>query len=207
MQKSLIILLCFILLLGAGLFFLLQQEPIEDDTRKEQVLVSLKSAAEAEDYPAFARYLKTAYEKGWNTEQDFESIESASYVKADQAYFIPGNYQKTLEISTIVYTQVPQGWRFQYLRVLALEKLGRMPLEQNNLAGAEEYAFTILKMTFRPEGANLLADVYIQKIEESLAAGNLQEALNQYAFIKDFEISDDRRARLNELMFNTVQYR
>jgi len=201
-----------ILALGAGFFFLSPyggspagrqnqqpQEPLQELT-KENLLLSLKSAAEAEDYPAFAKHLKTAYEKGWNKDMDFESIESAAYVKADQTYFIPGNYQKTLEISTIVYNQVPQGWRFQYLRVLALEKLGRQALEAGDLAGAEKLATAILLMTFRPEGANLLADVYIQKIEESLRAGNLQEALNQYAFIKDFEISADRAARLQELI-------
>jgi len=213
MQKSLIILILLILLLGAGFFFLQRQEPVEDDAgtqteaTKEQLLVSLKSAAEAEDYPAFAQRLQTVYEKGWNKDMEFESIESSAYVKADKTYFIPGDYEKTLEISTIVYNLVPQGWRFQYLRVLALEKLGRMALESpygGSPAGrqaAEDYANTILKMTFRPEGANLLADVYMKKIEESLQTGNVQEAQAAYLYIKDFEVSEDRRARLNELMF------
>ena len=212
MQKPFVILLSIVLLLGAGFFFLspFGGSPTgrqNQDITKEQLLVSLKSAAEAEDYPAFAKHLKTAYEKGWNKDIDFESIESSAYVQADQTYFIPGNYQKTLEISTIVYNQVPQGWRFQYLRVLALEKLGRMALESpygGSPAGrqaAEDYANTILKMTFRPEGANLLADVYMKKIEESLQTGNVQEAQAAYLYIKDFEVSEDRRARLNELMF------
>lgn len=199
-MPKIIILVIFlgILLLSAAFFVLSPREDIQDMT-KEQLLLSLKSAAEAEDYLAFARHLKTVYEKGWNKEKDFESVESSAYVKADQTYFIPGNFQKTLEVSTIVYNEVPQGWRFQYLRVLALEKLGRMALEQNDLQSAENYATAILKMTFRPEGANLLADVYIQKIEESLKAGNLEDAQNQYTFIKDFEVSNDRRTRLEEL--------
>jgi hypothetical protein len=41
--------------------------------------------------------------------------------------------------------------------------------------------------------------VYIQKIEESMKAGNLEEAKNSYLYIKDFEVSQDRRMRLEQL--------
>jgi tetratricopeptide (TPR) repeat protein len=215
MQKPLIILVSFILLFGAGLLFLQQQGKERDSQNgnqveengakdfenisKEDLLLRLKEATQAKDYAALAKYLKASYEKGWYQEQDFQAAESAAYVQADNIYFIPGDYEKTLEVSTLVYSAVPQGWRFLYLRVLALEKLGRLALEQNDVQGAEGYATTILQMTFRPEGANLLGDVYIQKIEESMKAGNLEEAKNSYLYIKDFEVSQDRRMRLEQL--------
>lgn len=169
------------------------------DLTKEELLLSLKEAAEAEDYTSFARYLKAANEQGWYKEADFQSIESAAYVKADQTYFIPGDYEKTLEVSTLVYNAVPQGWRFLYLRVLALEKLGRQALKENDFEGAKEYALTILRMTFRPEGANLLADVYIKKIEGSIEAQNKTEAEEFLNYIWDFEVSEERREQLIEL--------
>ena len=165
---------------------------------KEELLLGVKEAVEAEDYALFAQYLKTAQEKGWYEEADFQAVESAAYVKADETYFIPGDYEKTLEVSTLVYDAVPEGWRFRYLRILALEKLGRLALEKNDLKGAEEYALTILRMSFRLEGTNLLADVYIQKIEKSLASGNKIEAQEALNYIWDFEVSEDRRAQLEK---------
>ena len=216
MQKPFLILISIVLVVGAG-FFLLQQQPKEvtepknggqidengtknvQDLTKEELLLSLKEAAEADDYALFAKYLKAADEQGWYKEADFQKVESAAYIKADQTYFIPGDYNKTLEVSTLVYNAVPQGWRFLYLRVLALEKLGRLDLEGNDLEGAKEYALTILRMVFRTEGANLLADVYIEKIEGSLEAQNKTEAQEFLDYIWDFEVSEERREQLIEL--------
>ncbi len=166
---------------------------------KNQILAELKSAAEKEDYPTFADLLKKVYDNGWEKEKDFEKVESEAYMKVDKDYFMVENYDKAFEISTIVYDKAPSGWRFAYLRIITLEKTGRMALEKNDLAGAEEKALTILKMTFRLEGTNLLADVYIKKIEADIAAKNKVQATADYNYIKDFETSQDRRDKLNSL--------
>lgn len=166
---------------------------------KEQLLADLKSAAEKEDYSAFADLLKKVYDKGWEQEKDFESAESEAYKKADKNYFTAGNYDKALEVSTIVYAKAPSGWRFRYLRTITLEKLGRIALEKGDLAGAEENALTILKMMFRPEGANLLADVYIRKINADISAKDKTKAESDLNYIWDFEASQDRRDTLTDL--------
>ena len=58
-------------------------------------------------------------------------------------------------------------------------------------------------MSFRPEGANLLADVYIEKIEGSLADNNKTQAQEFLNYIWDFEVSENRREQLVELRRTT----
>lgn len=166
---------------------------------KETLLANLKSAGDREDYATFADYLKQIYEKGLYKDKDFESAESAAYVKATDKYYKTGDYEKSLEIATIVYDQVPAGWRFRYLRIVSLEKLGRAAFSQNDFARAEQYANIILQMMYRPEGANLLADIYIAKIESNIAAGDKTAAQNNLKYIWDYEVSQDRRDKLNQL--------
>lgn len=168
-------------------------------SEKETLLANFKSAAEKEDYAVFAAHLKTVYEKGLSEDKDFTSVESAAYVTATDKYYKTGDYQKSLEIATIVYDQVPAGWRFRYLRIVSLEKLGQAAFSQNDLVKAESYANTILQMIYRPEGANLLADVYIAKIEANIAAGDKTAARNNLKYIWDYEVSQDRRDKLNQL--------
>ena len=62
----------------------------------------------------------------------------------------------------------------------------------------------ILQMMYRPEGANLLADIYIKKIEINLAKGDKVSATNNLNYVWDYEVSEDRRDRLNELK-QTIQ--
>ncbi|HEA84364.1 MAG TPA: hypothetical protein ENI04_00030 [Candidatus Wildermuthbacteria bacterium] len=214
MQKLFLMVIAVVLLFGAGFFFLQQQEvtdpengnQIEDNgvedlenITKEDLLLRLKEAADIDDYASFGKYLKVAYDKGWDKEDDFNNMERSVSVKADEAYFIPGDYEKTLEVFTILYNAVPQSHRFMYLRVLALEKLGRLALAGNDLQEAEERALTILKMTFRPEGAHLLADVYMEKIEASIASGNKTEAQELLDYIWAFEVNEERRTQLVDL--------
>lgn len=168
-------------------------------TDKASVLADLKLAGDKEDYVSFAQFLKIVYANNWQTEKDFDSAESAVYVKIDKTYYTPGNYTKSLEITTIVYNQVPASWRFLYLRVLSLESLGRAALAKGDLATAQTDALAILKMTFRLEGTNLLADIYIQKIQVDVAAQNKTQATTDYNYIKDFEVSADRTSKLNQL--------
>jgi hypothetical protein len=85
------------------------------------------------------------------------------------------------------------------LRIRCFEKIGRTAYDANDLTKAEEYAMNILKMMFRPEGANLLGDVYIKKIENDIKEGDTQSALNNLNYIWDYELGQDRRDKLNEL--------
>lgn len=170
-----------------------------DLSTKEGLLSALKEAGEKEDYQSFTEYLKMVYQKQWDKEEDFTKAESEVYMKVTENYFDKGEVNKALEISDMVYKEVPQGWRFRYLMIRCLEKLGREAFEQGNLEKAEEFAMRILQMMYRPEGANLLADIYIQKIEASLVANDKTSALNNLNYIWDYEISQNRRDKLVEL--------
>lgn len=170
-----------------------------DLSTKDGLLSVIKNTGEQEDYENFAKYLKMVYERLWDKEEDFAKTESETYMKVTENYFDKGDIEKALEISSIVYDEVPQGWRFRYLRIRCLEKLGRDAFDQGDLAKAEEYAMKILQMIYRPEGANLLADIYIKKIEENLANNDKTSALNNLDYIWDYEISQDRRDKLTKL--------
>ena len=170
-----------------------------DLSTKEGLLSALKRAGEKEDYQNFAQYLKMIYQKQWDEEEDFARTESEIYMKVTENYFDKGDIDKALEISSLVYQEVPQGWRFRYLRIRCLEKLGRDAFSQGDLVKAEEYAMKILQMMYRPEGANLLADIYIKKIETNLLANDKAPALDNLNYIWDYEVSQDRRDKLTEL--------
>jgi len=172
---------------------------------KEGLLSALKEAGEKEDYQGFTEYLKMVYQKQWDTDEDFAKAESQVYMKVTENYFDKGDVNKTLEISNMVYKEVPQGWRFRYLRIRCLEKLGREAFEKGDLNEAENYAMEILHIMYRREGADLLADIYIKKIEENLAKENKEEALKNLNFIWDYEVSQDRRDRLIELRNQTIE--
>jgi len=200
--------LCGILGIAGVGFWLAMSDIATDDIVNEQqkidlstktgLLETIKNTGEQEDYENFAKYLKTVYQKQWDKEEDFTKAESEIYMKVTEKYFDKGEVNKALEISDMVYKEVPQGWRFRYLRIRCLEKLGREAFEQGNLEKAEEYAMTILHMMYRSEGANLLADIYIQKIEANLASNDKASALNNLNYIWDYEVSQDRRDKLTE---------
>lgn len=163
------------------------------------LLAKITEAGQKEDYSNFANALKEVYKRAWEKEADFENVERSTYIFVDTNYFVAGKLDRALEITTIVYNQVPSGWRFFYLRVLVLEKFGRDAFNVGDLVTAEKRALDILTMGFRLEGTNLLADVYIKKIENDITAKDKNSALNDYKFIKDFEVGDDRRAKLDSL--------
>jgi len=177
----------------------IETEPEIDLSTKEGLLAVMKDVGQNEDYENFAKYLKMVYQKQWDKEEDFAKAESETYIKVTENYFDKEDVNKALEISDMVYREVPQGWRFRYLRIRCLEKLGREAFEQGDLEKAEEFAMIILQMMYRPEGANLLADIYIQKIEANLAANDKTSALNNLDYIWDYEVSQDRRDKLIEL--------
>ena len=126
------------------------------------------------------------------------------YVYATDEYWKKGDLANSLRVSTIVYNQVPEAWRFRYLRIITLEKYGRNAFNSGDLKTAENYANQILQMMFRPEGADLLADIYISKINTNIKDGNTTLAKQNFNFIRDYEISANRREILNELKNNWV---
>lgn len=166
---------------------------------KDKLLTSLKSSVDAENYTAFGDKLNEVYKNSWQNDKDFQTLESALYVTATKKYFDTGNYTKALEVSTIVYKKISEPWRFRYLRIRTLEKLGRIAFNKGDLKTAEAYANQILQMIFRLEGTNLLADIYIQRIENNLKNNNISLAKKNLDFIWDYEVSQDRRTTLNNL--------
>lgn len=170
-----------------------------DLSTKQGLSESLKQAADNNDFQKFAELLKKVYQNKWEQEELFGKTESAAYMKITEQYFDKGNIEKALEIASIVYEQVPQGWRFRYLRIRSLEAQGRTAFNQGDLKIAEEKAMLILNMMYRREGADLLADVYIKKIETNIQNNEKQIAINNLNFVWDYEVSDNRRAKLIEL--------
>lgn len=166
---------------------------------QKDLLAVLKKNVDAKDFSSFADTLLEVYKNKWGEVEDFKKVESSLYVYAYDNYFAKGNLAKSLEVSTIVYGKVPEAWRFRYLRILTLEKYGRDALNAGDLKTAEGYANTILQMMFRTEGTNLLADVYIAKINTNIKAGDTASAKNNLGFIWDYEVSADRRATLQSL--------
>lgn len=166
---------------------------------QKKLFEDLKTAAQKEDYENFAKTLKEIYKNQWEGLKPFQAIESALYVLATDKYFQTKNYEKSLEVSTIVYSEVPLGWRFRYLKILSHEKLGRLALQKNDLAEAEKQALAILSMMYRIEGADLLGDIYIKKIRDALTKKDKKSAQDALAFIWDYEVSQDRRKILNDL--------
>lgn len=173
--------------------------PTFDSSTKEGILSAMDYYSKLEDFNNFSKYLEVMYQKQWDKDPTLEKKESEIYMNITTKYFDTGNIDEALRISTIVYDEVSQGWRFRYLRIRCLEKIGRDAYNQNDLIKAEEYAMKILQMMFRLEGSDLLADVYIKKIEGNLTQGDKMAAANNLNFIWDYEVSQDRRDKLIEL--------
>ena len=167
-------------------------------TEQKDLLTKLKKTVDNRDFESFASLLQEVYKNGWMN-QEFTALESQLYVYATDKYWVKGDLANSLRVSTIVYDKVPEAWRFRYIRILTLEKYGRDAFNAGDLNSAESYANKILQMMFRPEGANLLADVYISKIRTNIKNGNTTLAQQNLGFIWDFEISQDRRDILTDL--------
>ena len=174
---------------------------IASNLTKEQkdLLMKLQIAVNARDFESFALALLEVYKNQWSQVKELIKLESDMYVYATDEYWKKGDLANSLRVSTIVYNQVPEAWRFRYLRIITLEKYGRNAFNSGDLKTAENYANQILQMMFRPEGADLLADIYISKINTNIKDGNTTLAKQNFNFIRDYEISANRREILNEL--------
>ena len=175
-----------------------EKSPIYEKDSKEDLEQRLNEANKNNDYAAFADALAVVYKKGLEADENLVKIESEMYMKGT-GYFESGEIDKAYEMADVIYSKVFSSWRFRYLKIRCLEKYGRDEFEKGNYDKAGEYAIKILQIQFRPEGANLLGDVYIKKIENNLSAGDKEAALNNLNYIWDYEVDETRRSRLTEL--------
>ncbi len=163
------------------------------------LLARLQKTVDDKDFNAFADVLLEVYKKDWGNKKEFSAVESKMYVYATNEYWVKGDLENSLRVADIVYTKVVEGWRFRYLRIVTLEKYGRNALNAGDLVKAESYANQILQMMYRPEGANLMADIYIAKIEQNIKDGKLELAKQNLGFIWGFEVSQDRADKFEAL--------
>ncbi len=159
----------------------------------------LKKASDEEDYAEFAKNLKEIYANGWQGEKDFTKIESETYVRATNI-FTNGETQKAFDIANIVYSQVFESWRFKYLKVRVLEKLGLQALEKGELDKAKNYATQIMSIEFRPEGVNLMAKTLIAQAEAAIKSGDKTKAKSILMESSGMEISAELRQKIDEMM-------
>jgi len=169
------------------------------DLIREDLLVALQETGKKEQYEKFAEYLAEVYVRYPQGDKEFVKIESETYVRASDYLDKEKNAQKALDTADTVFKKVPFGWRFKYLKVRAMESLGRTAFTKGDLAKAEDYAKNMLRIEYRPEGANLLADVFIKKIETALKQEDISGAREYYEEIKDYEVSPDRKTQLDAL--------
>lgn len=176
-----------------------EEEKIEyPENSKEYLADKLRTAIDNKNYELFADTLRKVYDSNWQGEEELKKLESELYVTGT-GYFQEGNISEALEMAEIISPIVFESWRFNYLKIICLEKLGLDEFAKGNYDEAEEYAMKILQIEFRPEGANLLGDIYIKKIEANLAAGDKEAAQNNLNTIWDYEVDESRRNKLIEL--------
>lgn len=166
---------------------------------KAELLKSLKAAGEKGDYSAFAILIKQVYDRHWIGEKDFYEVESKTYVKATDELLEKGKLEESLKVSTEIFNQVPTGWRFRYLLIRTLEKMGRNAFDKGDLKTAEEQALKMQTIMFRPEAIDLLADIYAKKINDAMAKNDLVGAKAAYSFISDYELPKEKKAVLDAL--------
>jgi hypothetical protein len=166
---------------------------------QEELLAVLQLTGKNAQYEKFADYLAEVYARYPTGDKEFVKAESEIYVRASDYLDKEKNAQKALDVANIVYKKVPFGWRFKYLKVRAMEALGRAAFTKGDVGKAEEYARTILRIEYRPEGANLLADIYIKKIETMLAQEDMSGALELYEEIQAYQVGTDQKTRLDAL--------
>lgn len=165
----------------------------------EDLLAKLKESAAADDYETFGDALAKVYEFGWEGEEDFLKTESEYYVQATK-YFEDGDTNKALEIANSIFAKVYEGWRFKYLKVRALEKLGTDAFAADDLAKAEEFAKQIMAIEFRPEGVNLMAKINIRQATNEIENGNNEKAKQILLLAKDMDIDEGLRTQINDLI-------
>lgn len=178
--------------------------PVADfkyDTKEQEALAKqLSTAIDAKDFSAFATALRAVYDKGWQNLDGFKALESKMYVYVTDTYFVKKNYSESLRLANIVFDKVFESWRFSYMKIVSLQNLGNIEFDKGNYAGADKYAFEILAIEFRPEGADLHARVNIAKAKLAKTAGNITEAKALLTDALRYELTAERKAEAEKLL-------
>lgn len=166
---------------------------------KKKILKGLGNAITQKDYATFADVLAEVYKNGWQGDEDFKRAESYLYMKRTFDH-LRGKYEENLTIGNIIFKKVYESWRFKYLKIISLEKLGNLALEKGDLDMAENYAKQVTSIEYRPEGLNLLARIYIKRAEDALKAGDKTKAKSILLQSDGMEITADLRKKIDEML-------
>lgn len=229
--KLKIIILAVLIVIAVGVFLFAQSKkngagkkeeniPAENDSLKTKLLIEpkkdvenpefseeeladkLKKAIEEKDYEEFGNTLKIIYNYNWQDKKDLVALESKMYVIGTDEYYKKGNLEEGLKIANIISGKVFESWRFNYLKILCLEKMGLNELEKGNYDEADKYAMEILSIEFRPEGVDLHARAIIAKSKKLIAEGHKDEAMKLLIGLKDYELSKERMEEINSFIKN-----
>jgi len=160
----------------------------------------LRQAIDAKNFADFTTALRTVYDKRLDTAEAFKALESEMYVYVTENYFVKKNYNESLRLANIVFDKVFESWRFSYMKIVSLKGLGDIEFAKGNLDKADSYAMDILAIEFRPEGADLHAQVNIAKAKIAKAAGKIDEAKALLNDALKYELTADRKAEANKLL-------
>ncbi|MFH1030178.1 MAG: hypothetical protein V1770_02870 [bacterium] len=166
---------------------------------EEELADKLKKAIEEKDYEEFGNTLKIIYNYNWQDKKDLVALESKMYVIGTDEYYKKGNLEEGLKMANIISGKVFESWRFNYLKILCLEKMGLNEFEKGNYNEADKYAMEILSIEFRPEGVDLHARASIEKAKSAYKDGKIDEALSFLAKVEDYDLTKERREEIEKL--------
>lgn len=167
---------------------------------KKALQDKLQAAADKQDYAAFADLLRQVYNNGWETEKDFQKVESDLYVKGTK-YFDDGQItDKAWPMANTIYGKVFESWRFKYLRIECLAKQGNDAFDKGDLVTAKNYATQIMQMEFRAEGVNLMAKINIKEAEAAIKAGDKDKARQILNTAAQMQIDQKLLDQINNLL-------
>lgn len=167
---------------------------------EEELAEKLKKAIDERDYETFGNVLRIIYDYNWQDKKDLVALESKMYVIGTDEYYKKGNIEEGLKMANIISGKVFESWRFNYLKILCLEKLGLNELEKGNYDEADNYAMEILSIEFRPEGVDLHARAIMEKAKKLIATGNKDEAIKYLEEVKDYELSAERKKEVENFI-------
>lgn len=130
------------------------QIPLSEQ-QKNELLTKLQQAASKDDAATFAKTLSHIYKNNWNSDPDLRKQENDFYMK----WFakLTKEPDNVLKIAEAVYSEVPESFKFKYLKIHALEKMGLEAFKKGEYEKAKDYASQMLAIEHRPEAINLLA--------------------------------------------------
>lgn len=166
---------------------------------EEELAKKLRKAIDEKNYEEFGNTLEIIYDYNWQDKKDLVALESKMYVIGTDEYYKKGDLEEGLKMANIISGKVFESWRFNYLKILCLEKLGLNELEKGNYDKVDKYALEILSIEFRPEGVDLLARANIGKAKSAYKNGKVDEALGFLTKVEDYDLTKERREEIEKL--------